>query len=66
MTSYTRYSSGRRYQIGTLATLGIFGVLVTASAPASAKEHATRNVVLVTLDGVRPQEFFTGMDHHGI
>jgi hypothetical protein len=62
MTSYTRYSSGRRYQIGTLATLGIFGVLVTASAPASAKEHATRNVVLVTLDGVRPQEFFTGLD----
>jgi hypothetical protein len=62
MPSHSRCSSGRRYQIDALVTLATCAALAAACVPAFAKERATKNVVLVTLDGVRPQELFAGMD----
>ena len=40
----------------------LFAVCLAVPAAAIAGELATRNVVLVTLDGVRTQEIFSGMD----
>lgn len=41
---------------------GAVWVLVAATAQAADERRATRNVVLVTLDGVRVQEMFGGLD----
>jgi hypothetical protein len=37
-------------------------LLATLLSPAAAQDLATRNVVLVTVDGLRPLEVFSGLD----
>jgi hypothetical protein len=59
MMSYARCSSAGRYQIAIAAALAVSTAL---AAPAAGADLATQNVVLVTLDGVRIQELFSGMD----
>lgn len=55
-------SRARPFELPT----GVAAVLLYAasllSAPVTAATHATQNIILVTLDGVRTQEFFSGMD----
>jgi len=66
MSSRTRRNSAARYQIASCArafALALCAVSALVAGPAAAAApHATQNIVLVTLDGVRTQEFFTGMD----
>jgi hypothetical protein len=52
-------ASLRRLRHAAAAFVALFGCLLLAAASAAAEE---RNVILVTLDGVRIQEFFAGMD----
>jgi hypothetical protein len=62
MAIYVLCSSGRRYQIAAMAAFALCAACLVVPIPATAKSLVTRNVILVTLDGVRPQEFFNGMD----
>ncbi len=53
----------RRALLATLAAVPLAGRLAAAATPApTTAERRTRNVVLVTLDGVRPEEVFTGAE----
>src|SRR5262245_21613940 len=65
MNRRTRCNSAERYQIASCARA--FALVLCATSPfvchaAPAAPRATQNIVLVTLDGVRTQEFFSGMD----
>lgn len=55
-------SSAARHRLASCLRLFLLLVLLLAARPIAAAERLTENVILLTLDGARPEEVFGGLD----